>query len=260
MKFYIRGGIGDFLQHYEFIKNNLDKQYLVHMHFKNAKSMFDDLGINNCLFYEFNNAASLLEQTDLIIKKFIESDNDKIFETPRSFYSSFDFGYNLNLNGNDLVKSFTATRNIIGIHPFRSDFAGSVYEEHNLPAKIIPVNVIKQIINNDNNYLIFGSKKELANYGLEEKENIKFVCFENILHSLCTVKHCSLLIGLDSCFKSMSSMQKIKTLCIIGDFQDPIRDSMFIKKYEEDKIMKVFKTKNANEDESKIVQFIKTNI
>jgi hypothetical protein len=55
-------------------------------------------------------------------------------------------------------------------------------------------------------------------------------------------------------------MQKIKTLCIIGDFQDPIRDSMFIKKYEEDKIMKVFKTKNANEDESKIVQFVKTNI
>ena len=43
MKFYIRGGIGDLLQHYSFIKENLDKQYLVHMHFKNVKQIFDEM-------------------------------------------------------------------------------------------------------------------------------------------------------------------------------------------------------------------------
>ncbi len=129
-----------------------------------------------------------------------------------------------------------------------------------LPIKSISVDIVKEIVSDDNNYLIFGSKKEIELYGLQESKNIKFVCFENILHSLSVIKYCSILIGTDSCFKSMSSMQKIKTICIVGDFEDPMRDAYFIKKYEEDKIMKVFKTKNVIEDKHKIIEFIKSNI
>ena len=66
MKFYIRGGIGDLLQHYSFIKENLDKQYLVHMHFKNVKQIFDEIGALNCSFYEFEDANSLNQQTNFI--------------------------------------------------------------------------------------------------------------------------------------------------------------------------------------------------
>ena len=90
MKFYIRGGIGDFLQHYSFIKENLDKQYLVHMHFKNAKTIFDQIGAFNCSFYEFQNVDSLNQQTNSIINQFIGIDENKIFQTPRNFYSNFD--------------------------------------------------------------------------------------------------------------------------------------------------------------------------
>lgn len=258
MKFYIRGGIGDLLQHYEFIKDNLDKEYLVHMHFKNARSIFDQIGAFNCLFYEFDDAISLSEQTNSIFKDFIDNNKDTVYETPRSFYCDFDFGQEANLNASNLVNSFKTKNPIIGIHPFRSDFANSVYSSYNLPAKIISSNLIKRIMNKQNNYLIFGSEKELLNYGLQETENVKFVSFQNILHSLSVVKHCSYLIGLDSCFKSMSSMQKIKTLCIIGDFNDAIRDAMFIKRYEEDGVMKVLRINNQ-ENEDKIINFIKQN-
>lgn len=260
MKFYIRGGIGDFLQHYSFIKKNLDKQYLVHMHFKNAKQIFDEIGALNCSFYEFEDANSLNQQTNFIINQIIAIDNEKIFETPRSFYSDFNFGHEANIKAEELIKSFKTNKKIIGIHPFRSGFALSVYKNFDLPAKSIPFSIVKEIINENNNYLIFGSKKELVNYELQESDNVKFVCFDNVFHSLSVVKYCDKLIGVDSCFKSMSSMQKIFTICLIGDFSDATRDNYFIKKYEEDKIMKVFKTKNTIEDKDKIIEFIKSNI
>jgi len=257
---YIRGGLGDFLQYYDYIINNPSEQYLIHMHYKNAKLIFDQLGIYNCFYYEFENIFSLAKQTEFIVKNLIQMENFKIYETPRAFYSKFNFGIESNLTAENLVNSFSNKKPIIGIHPFRSSFANSVYEIKNLPARIIPLSITKKIINNNNNYLIYGSKKELLEYGMQQEENIKFVCFDNILDSLSTVKYCSSLIGLDSCFKSMSSMQKINTLCIIADCEDEIRDSMFIKKYEEDKVMKVFKTKNIEQNQNEIIDFIKNNI
>ena len=259
MKFYIRGGIGDLLQHYSFIKENLDEEYLVHMHFKNAKTIFDQIGAFNCSFYEFQNADSLNQQTNSIINQFIGIDENKIFQTPRNFYSNFDFGFQSNIKAEKLINSFKTKKKIIGIHPFRSGFALSVYSNFDLPAKIIPLSITKEIISDDNNYLVFGSKKELYDYGLEESDNIKLVSFDNIFDSLNTVKYCNKLIGVDSCFKSMSSMQKIHTICLIGDFPDQTRDEYFIKKYEQDKIMKVFKTKNEIEDSNKIIEFFKLN-
>jgi len=45
----------------------------------------------------------------------------------------------------------------------------------------------------------------------------------------------------------MAVMSKIPTFCILGDFQDPLRDKMFINQYEQDEILKVFRYKNINE-------------
>jgi len=260
MKFYIRGGIGDLLQYYKFINNNLDKEYLVHMHFKNAKQIFDEIGALSCSFYEFEDIESLNKQTDAIVNRVHNIDKENIYDTPRAFYSEFNFGYDANKSAEDLVNSFPVKKDIIGIHPFRSGFALSVYDSFNLSAKIIPIDLINKIITSNYNYVIFGSEKELTNYGLQESDNVKFASFKNILHSLSAVKHCKTLIGLDSCFKSMSSMQRINTICIIMDFEDPVRDAYFIKKYEEDKIMKIFKTKNIVVDKDKIIKFIKSNI
>ena len=260
MKFYIRGGIGDFLQSYQFVKNNLDKEYIVSMHFKNAKFVFDEIGASNCVFYDFEDLHSLTEQTNSIIDLFLRKNKEQIHQTPRSFYDTFNFGQEANLNAEKTINSFETKKEIIGIHPFRSDFANYVYNQFEMPAKILPADLIKEIIDENKNYLIFGSEKELLSYELKESKNIKHICFKNIFHSLSTVKYCSALIGLDSCFKSMSSMQKIKTLCIIGDFEDATRDDFFIKKYVDDKIMKVYKTKNVNKEKEEIIKFIKINL
>ena len=48
------------------------------------------------------------------------------------------------------------------------------------------------------------------------------------------VKLCSSFIGTDSVFKTMSSMNRVPTKCILGDFPDEIRDQYFINQYEKD--------------------------
>ena len=91
---------------------------------------------------------------------------------------------------------------------------------------------------------------------MQESDNVKFVSFDNMIHSLSTVKYCNALIGLDSCFKSMSSMQRIKTICIIGEFKDETRDAMFVNQYVKDGIMKVYSAKNLEDEKESFVNFI----
>lgn len=257
MKFYVRGGIGDLLQNFWFIKSNPKSEYLVHTHFENAKDIFDHLGVSNCHFYNFNDMDSHNDQVDLIKSNHSDEDQKNISETPRAFYSDLDFGDEANSIAENFVNSFPVKKDIIGIHPFRSQFAYSVYNHFDLPAKEIPVDIVQKIINdNDNNYLIFGSEKDFSAYGLKESSNVKFVCFKNILHSLSTVKYCKALIGLDSCFKSMSSMQRIKTICIIGQFKDETRDAMFINQYEKDGVMKVYRLKNFELEKTEVINFL----
>jgi hypothetical protein len=260
MKFYIRGGIGDFLQSLWFARAYPHKDYIIHSHFKKAKEFYDHFGVNKTCFYPFDDFAGHNEQVDAIVKEQGENSPKNIQETPRAFYSAFDFGEEANNASEALVDSFKEKKNIIAIHPFRSGFALSVYASFDLPARIIPLSITKEIINNDNNYLIFGSKEELSNYGLEESDNVKFVSFDNILHSLNTVKYCSKMIGLDSCFKTMSSMQKISTICLIGDFPDQTRDAFFIDQYVNDGFMKVMKVKDIIAEHNQVVSFIKENL
>lgn len=253
-KYYIRGGIGDLLQHYWYIKAHPEKEYIVHTHFKNAEDIFRNLGATNCHFYPFKDMPTHNEQVDVIKLAHALEDQSNILEVPRAYYSSFNFGEEANKAAENIVKSFPVEKGIIGIHPFRSGFATSVYNNFDLPAKMLPVDIVNSLINDKYNYLIYGSKEELSSYGIQERDNVKLVSCDNILHSLSTVKYCKGLVGLDSCFKSMSSMQGINTICIIGDFPDPVRDSCFVNKYVSDGVMKVLKTKNIAEDKDKIIE------
>jgi hypothetical protein len=261
MKFYVRGGVGDLLQNFWFIKNNPNNEYLVHTHFENAKDIFDHLGVSNCHFYNFNDIDSHNDQVDLIKDNHADEDQKNISETPRAFYSELDFGDEANSVAENFVNSFPVKKDIIGIHPFISQFSCSVYDHFNLPAKEIPADVVQKIINdNDRNYLIFGSAKDFSNYGLKESENVKFVSFKNILHSLSAVKYCKTLIGSDSCFKSMSSMQRINTICIVGRPKDEATDAMFINQYEKDGVMKVYRLTTFEKEKDKVIQFMNENI
>ena len=55
-------------------------------------------------------------------------------------------------------------------------------------------------------------------------------------------------------------MQRINTICIIGQFKDDPRDTMFINQYENDGVMKVYRLNNFEIEKDKVIQFINENI
>lgn len=255
MKFYLRGGVGDFLQTLWFVSNNLESSYIIHTHFKKAKDFFSSFGVNNIDIYTFDTIEEHDSQVDLIIQNHGENSTTNIKEVPRAFYSTVEFEEAHENDAKSLIDSFASVKPIIGIHPFGSSFAAKVHEDFNLPTKFIPANLCENVINENYNYLIFGAKPELESYGLKESPNVKFVCFENILTSLACVKHCSKFIGVDSCFKTLSTNLKIPTFIVLGDFEDRIRDAMFINQYEKDGILKVYRLKNFETEKENILNF-----
>lgn len=246
MKFYVRGGIGDFLQSSWFIKNNSNQQFIVHTHFDGAELFFKNLGVKNVSFYHFKNTEEHDAQADKILVDHGENSTTNIKECPRSFYSSVDLFDDFEAEAKDFVKKFSEVKQIIGIHPFGSSFSSNVYTKFNLPVKFIPSEIVKNIINPDFNYIIFGKKEELDSYGIEESGNILHTNL-SIEGCLELVKRCYKFIGTDSGFKTMSSMRRIPTFCTLGDFEDYLRDSLFINQYEKDGVMQVFKYTDLSE-------------
>ncbi len=252
MKFYLRGGVGDFLQTLWFVTNNPDSTYIIHTHFKKAKEFFSSFGVNNTDVYLFDTIEEHDSQVDLIVKNHGENSTTNIKEVPRAFYSTIDFEQHHKDAANSLVASFASENPIIGIHPFGSDFSAKVHADFNLPIKFIPPDVTEKLIDDDHNYLIFGSRSEIESYGVKESGNVKFVCFDNILTSLACVNHCCKFIGVDSCFKTLATNSKIPTFIILGDFEDRLRDSMFINQYEKDGVLSVFRYTNFDNKKAEI--------
>lgn len=257
MKFYLRGGVGDFLQTLWFVSNNPDSEYIIHTHFPKTKEFFSSFGVNNIHIYTFETIPEHDSQVDLIVNNHGENSTENIREVPRAFYSTISFDEKIQEEADYLVKTFASEKPIIGIHPFGSKFANKVHSDFNLPIKFIPSEAVSDLISNNFNYLVFGSKSELESYGLSESDNVKFVCFDDILKSLACVKHCSKFIGVDSCFKTIAANSRIPTFVLLGDFEDPIRDSMFINQYEKDGVMKVYRLKNFEAEKNDIMSSIK---
>ncbi len=253
-KVYIRGGIGDFLQSFAAIQHNQDDEYLVHTHFKGAKQIFDFLGAKNAKFYFFDDFDSHNNQVEAIMKENCsDGDQSEVEEAKRMFYANFQFSFESEEVSLAAYEDFKKEQPTIGIHPFRSEFAMSVYDDHKLPAKTMPSDLVRKIIKPEYNYFIFGRSEDFKNYDLNQSDNVTFISYENILTSLNTVKYCKKFIGIDSCFKTMSSMQKIPTFCIIGDFQDSVRDAFFINEYVRQGDMKAFKLSDWKKDEPQLL-------
>lgn len=255
MKFYIRGGVGDFLQCSWFASTNNTKEFIIHTHFKNAKDIFEEIGLANSFFYFFNNIEEHDDQVDKILENHGENSTTNIRECPRAFYSDISFSQKSKNEASDFIKNFKNENPIIGIHPFGSGFSEDTYGRFNLPKKHLPLDIVKKIINSNYNYIIFGAKEELSSYGLDPCDNILLTDM-GMTSCLETVKLCSKFIGTDSCFKTMSAMSKIPTYCLLGDFKDPIRDSYFIDQYEKDGIMTVFRFKNLDEQSEDLLSSI----
>ena len=93
----------------------------------------------------------------------------------------------------------------------------------------------------DFNLILFGTQDEMSALNLTKYKNLILANSPEILKNLTYVKHCNLLIGSDSVFKTMSSMLKIPTLVLLANVKDGYRDRVFIKPYVKRNIMKVIK-------------------
>lgn len=259
MKFYVRGGIGDFLQSLWFILNNSKNEFIIHTHYLKAEEFFNSFNLKTAHYYYFNNIKEHDAHVDKIIEKHGENSTSNIKECPRAFYCNIEFSEKIKSKAKEFISKFKDNKPIIGIHPFGSNFSATTYKEFNLPEKFIPSDITKELISPDYNYIIFGSEKDFASYDIEEADNVLKTNMD-ILTCLETVKLCSKVIGTDSCFKAMSIINRIPTACLLGDFDDPTRDQMFINQYEQDGVLKVFRTKNVKNDQSEIISFFKNEI
>ena len=259
MKFYVRGGLGDFLQCSWFIKNNSTREFIIHTHFKQAELFFKNIGIENCSFYYFDNIEEHDSQVDKIVENHGENSTKNVRECPRSFYSDIDFSQSSKDEAKAFSQRFDNNNPIIGIHPLGINFSSDTYSKFDLPPKYIPSDIVNEIIKDDFNYIIFGSESELKDYGVKESKNVAHTNM-NVESCLELVKLCYKFIGTDSAFKTMSSMIRIPTICVLGDFNDEIRDQYFINQYEKDGVMKVYRLKSFEIEKDKVIQFINENI
>lgn len=261
MKIYIRGGIGDFLQCIPYASNNSsDKEFFIHTHFKKANLFFEEFGIDNAKYFYFQNSEEHDKGVDEILSFCDPKVKTNFKECPRTFYFDLEFSEESSSQAKAFAESFSSKKPIIGIHPFRSGFAQGVYSKFELPGKIITPEIIEDLVRNNKNfnYVIFGTPSDFENWNLSipEGSEVKFTNFENIITSLALVKHCVKFIGVDSCFKTMSSSHKIKTYCLIGDFDDQIRDLYFIDQYVNDGFMKAMRVKSMESQKNEILDFL----
>ena len=162
------------------------------------------------------------------------AENNTIVQCPRHFY----------FYENPLPKQrplFNNDKKTIGVHLNGSKFSLEWQISHNMITKSIPPKIIESF--KDYNVIVFGLPEDLT--GLEESDNVKFVCYKDVAKSFSYVKQCDYVVASDSSVKTMSAMLRIPTFVWMADNEDPFRDKVFINRYVEDGIMKTFKYKDA---------------
>ena len=245
--FFVNGGIGDFLQCLPFMLLNREENYIVNSHFKNAPAFFNAFDLEKIQFLKFNNVEELKSN-------YASLDPATTLECPRYVFGRFNFGMHHEIQVEQKIDQFKDSKKpIIAIHPFGSSFANEVYKQIANETKNISKEIVKELIKPSFNYFIFGSEQEISTLDIPESENVKHISFKNILTSLSAVRYCDQLIGADSCFKTASSMQNIKTTCLISSIEDHIRDKFFLDPYVENGVMTVLKIQNEIDKLTKTV-------
>lgn len=217
----VKGGIGDFLQCVPFMLAHPEYRYLVASH-------------NDCI-QEFFGALNI-EVEELSLGRLKGAD-----ACPRSlFFNSNPFPQQTPI--------FTGTRPVVGVHLGGSSYSLNVERRFGFPLKALPLSVLRELLLNGTQYdfLLFGSVDELAEFGVKENHHLKLVNNADISVNLSHVAECSILIGSDSAFKTMSAMLKIPTVVWVGDYRDDFRDVNFINPYVKAGVMTVFRYRNLS--------------
>lgn len=247
----ITGGVGDFLQCVDIVnqaKSVKSLNFLVVTHFKSAGDFFSPFIESDRLKYHyFDDLGSL----NSILCKI---DRTGTLDCPRNKYLQIQDPF-------EVESPFDNDNEIIGIHPFGSDFAKNANNQLQRSSKNISDKIVRKIFRDDKNYLLFGSKKELSVFeDLKFVPNICLVDHDNIWVNLSHVKLCKKMIAADSAFKTLTLMRKMPTYLVVPDYLDQLRDKMFIDPYLEDGHLKLLKTSNLLENEREIIEFVEKEV
>jgi ADP-heptose:LPS heptosyltransferase len=209
----IIGGIGDILLSLEAVKK--EPVVWLYSHYKDAEKLVKPFCAQvNFKYYE--NAQQLYAMPGLSQMRLLERHTYPRFEIPDENYKEAE-----NIADGHKGK-------LIGIHPFGSKFANTYHFKMGNPIKNMTNNFVVDLIDKKNTYLVFGTEEELKDWELP-KNCIKVS--GEIWTSLALVTFCDYLICADSAIKTMASISKKPTICLIGDYEDQWRDNVFIKPY-----------------------------
>lgn len=226
----VKGGAGDFLKCLPFMISNKNINYIVVSHFTGAERFYNDLGIKINRFYFFKDQ----DQRALIDKELLATSN--LYPCPQSDFLDPSFFADPNPLPN---------KKTVGIHIGGSQFAVNEQIKHGVLRKNLTPDFLYALLDlldeKDFNLILFGTQDEMSALNLTKYKNLILANSPEILKNLTYVKHCNLLIGSDSVFKTMSSMLKIPTLVLLANVKDGYRDRVFIKPYVKRNIMKVIK-------------------
>jgi hypothetical protein len=231
----LQGGVGDFLQCLPFIDANKDKDYRYGAvtHFSGALEFFKAVGLQPEFVHIFHDQDGQVKMLNGL------SRSETYVHCPRAqYFPEFPF---------DLKKMrFSNGKPTLGIHINGSPYSIATQKKFGMVPKNIPVKVIKELISDAYNIMIFGSHEEVKGMGIEEDDNLKHICYPDIAESLAYVQQCNAVVASDSAIKTMSAMNHIPTFVWLGDYPDGPRDQMFIDPYVNDGVMKVFRYKDVH--------------
>lgn len=227
---YVCGGIGDFLVSLQSAikEGTID----VYSHYPNAKDFFEPFGVT---INRLDHFASVEAMRGIYIGgEPLPNHRYPVFKLPP-------------------IQTVAPFKLVIGVHIEGSDYSNNFWGALGAPTKNMSLGFMNQLIELvlkefDVMIYVFCSPKRSQEIAHEIGENkaIKIVAYPYIWESLMHVTHCDFVIGMDSCIKTMSSILRIPTITLVGDYVDHLRDAKFITPYEQDGVMKCLRFKDIN--------------
>lgn len=234
---YVKGGIGDMLQTLE--SAVVERNISVYSHFAKAPDIYAPYRIKLIRFEYFKKKEDL--NTIFFLGEPL---------TRKHYFDSYPTFPTLAVRPKG--------RRILGIHIEGSEFSNNTWSKLGCPTKNMSASFLGslfgQLSHKERQSLfiyIFCAPERTGEIGdMFAKlalNHFYVISFPNIWHSLSCVSHCDAVLGMDSSIKTMSSMLRIPTTVLVGDYEDPFRDETFLTPYINDGVMNIVKYKNIDD-------------
>lgn len=236
---YVVGGLGDMLQTLAGAKKH--GWVLCITHFKDAENFYREMDVKADIIYFEKITPDLNHQ--------IQTLTAGLAPLERHLHPDFMVPLKQDQFAQQTVEKHKGKKKkVIGIHPVGSKLSNEFWAMHKQPLKIMPLEFVKGLIKRSNLYLLFGTPEELDSYReVLALKNVIPISFKETWQSLAFVDYCDLIIGIDSSIKAMAGCRKIKSIVLVGDYQDQLRDNLFLNPYVMIDLFKVIKFKQLDE-------------